>query len=240
MSTLAAPARLSVPRSSRWVWAGCGLAVALAAAVSSVTAEEDAGAAGPGAASPSSLAIALPEAALAGARRREWSRDPLESFRLYSERGLIDRGLTLESLRRGGDRALRPITAKSMGASERRLLSSAFPVAVRQVSERPSCRALFEQLGTDGLLVLGTTIYVRHTAVGNVDLCSTRDAVAYTRVGQQTTVLCPAFGRLPIQRAAVVLLHEALHYAGMTERPGHPAALSSGEISGLVESHCAL
>jgi hypothetical protein len=99
---------------------------------------------------------------------------------------------------------------------------------------------LYERLGTHGLLALSTTVYVGPSSQGPSCYCEALRANAYTRIGQQTTVICPAFSRQPASRAAVTLLHEALHYAGMPESPEDPTALSSPEISALVSDRCGL
>ncbi len=200
----------------------------------------DAVAAERAAAAASAPAATVPGTVVANARRREWMTDPLEMFRLYSARGLINPGLALESSHPGSTAVVQPITTRGMDPLARRLLVSAFPLALRHLSGSPACRALYEELGTDGLLVLSTTIYFSPATKETRGLCDTLRAIAYTRVGQQTTIVCPAFARLSRERAAATLLHEGLHYAGLTERPADPAARSSLEISRLVNDRCDL
>jgi len=153
---------------------------------------------------------------------------------------LVDPGLRLGSWGRPEQPLVQPIIARNVGPLERRLLASAFPLSIRQLHRYPACRELFEDLGTDALLVLSTTIYLSPPSLDALSACNSLDAVAFTRVGQQTTILCPTFARLSLPRAAVVVLHEGLHYAGMPERPGDPAARSSSEINRLVENRCGL
>ena len=45
---------------------------------------------------------------------------------------------------------------------------------------------------------------------------------------------------MTVNEAAMLLLHEALHYAGLPERPVHRGAMSSKEISTLVRNRCGL
>ena len=172
--------------------------------------------------------------------RRDWQADPLQMFRRYSAVGLIDPKTTFESMHADGGKGLRPIFARGLEPFTRRRLSTAFPVALRHLNEAPACRALYEGLGTDGLLALSTTVYVSTASSDSAGVCSALNAVALTRVGQGTTILCPTFADLSTVRAAVTLLHEALHYAGLPERPADPAALSSLEITRLVRNRCGL
>jgi hypothetical protein len=200
----------------------------------------DAAAAELDAAAASAPALAVSTVVVPGFRRRDWMTDPLEVFRLYSARGLIDPKLTPETLHSGGETALRPLAVRNLDPLSLRALLTAYPLAVQQLRAAPACRALYEALGTDGLLALSTTVYLGPASRGPMCYCDALHASAYTRIGQQTTVICPAFSRQSASRAAVTLLHEALHYAGLPERPGDPTALSSPEISALVSDRCGL
>ena len=183
---------------------------------------------------------AMSRAVIPDYRRRDWMADPLQMFRRYAAVGLIDPMTTLESMHADGGKGLRPIFARSLEPFTRRRLSSAYPMALRHLNDVPACRAMYERLGTDGMLVLSTTVYVSTASSDSAGVCSALNAVALTRVGQGTTILCPKFADLSTVRAAVTLLHEALHYAGLPERPGDPTALSSEAISVLVGDRCGL
>jgi hypothetical protein len=63
-------------------------------------------------------------------------------------------------------------------------------------------------------------------------------ALAYTLVGGAPTWLCRRFARLSDERAAAILLHEALHHAGMDEWPHDPQAAPASAINELVEDAC--
>lgn len=115
----------------------------------------------------------------------------------------------------------------------------AFPHAVLRVQRHTACRALFESLGADGVELLTTTTYLAAQGPLASGGCA-HGADALTTVGGRVTWLCPSFGRLSTTRAMVVLLHEALHAAGLTERPQDPAGLSSTEINLLVKERCGL
>jgi len=168
------------------------------------------------------------------------SAHPIERFRLYSLAGLIDSSLTLAALRTGEAACPRPISSPPMDPLLRRSLLAAFPLAVGRLVAVPGCAALYQRLGADGLALLATTVYVGPTTRGRALPCDTLQASAYTGVGQHTTVICHMFAELPPRRAAVTLLHEALHYAGMTESPADPTALTSVQISALVSGRCGL
>jgi hypothetical protein len=46
--------------------------------------------------------------------------------------------------------------------------------------------------------------------------------------------------RLPRERLATILIHEALHHAGMSEAPFDPQAPTAREITRMVKRSCAL
>ena len=52
--------------------------------------------------------------------------------------------------------------------------------------------------------------------------------------------LCPSFGDLSSKQAAVVLIHEALHHAGLTEQPADPLGMTPDQRNQLVEASCRL
>ena len=69
------------------------------------------------------------------------------------------------------------------------------------------------------------------------DSCD-KGALAFTHVGSSITHLCTGFGGLSLDQATIVLIHEALHYAGMEEGPSYKGALTSGAINELVYESC--
>ena len=74
----------------------------------------------------------------------------------------------------------------------------------------------------------------------NVESRFGRRSYALTEVGGRVTWVCQGFAELTDHRAAMVVIHEALHYAGLTEAPLDPAGMRSPEINAMVEEACAL
>ncbi len=119
-----------------------------------------------------------------------------------------------------------------------RLLVS-WPNAVNRVRENSGCADLFARLGHDGQRMLARTHYFgqRHTMARN--RCAL-GASAYTWVGASDTILCDGFGSLMTPQAMLVLIHEALHFAGLPEYPPYPGAMTSLEINAMVKERCGL
>ena len=118
-------------------------------------------------------------------------------------------------------------------------LRLAFPLAVKRLRNVPSCQALFEELGANGVEKLATTEY-RSPTEQQKSLPRIRLAKAFTLVGSSKTMLCQSFGEVPRGRAAITLIHEALHFAGLSERPVDPEGMTAGEIDRLVAKACRL
>jgi len=140
-------------------------------------------------------------------------------------------------------RAVAPPVPKldaSISGPLRARLRSAFDLAVQRVQEVESCSALFVSLRHNGVEMLRNTRYSVAAAAIARDACSKQDIVAFTAVGSPATRVCPSFQQLPPTAAAMILLHEALHYAGLRERPVHPDGLWPAEINALVRKGCGL
>ncbi|MDA8016158.1 MAG: hypothetical protein MPN21_01820 [Thermoanaerobaculia bacterium] len=118
-------------------------------------------------------------------------------------------------------------------------LAGAFRIAVSRLRLHPSCRALFEELGADGEELLAGSLYVRAGSHHETQICGRRVA-AFTAIGSPVTRLCRNFRRLDAEQAALILLHEALHFAGLPEAPHEPEAPTSQEINQLVAAGCGL
>lgn len=115
-------------------------------------------------------------------------------------------------------------------------LGIAYDTAIRVLRKEPSCRTLFQRLGTDGEDVLARSWY---SDAGDGGYC--QEAVpAFTKVGSTHIKLCRSFGGLQVSAAAVLLLHEALHSGGLRESPAYPNALTSREINLAVSQGCNL
>ena len=103
--------------------------------------------------------------------------------------------------------------------------------------EVETCGDLFARLGADGKETLKRTLYFPVSAQNRKDgIC--RKAAAYTNVGAKSTFVCEEFSWLSDERAAMFVVHEALHHAGLTEKPLDRRAMTSLEINGMVGKKC--
>jgi hypothetical protein len=171
--------------------------------------------------------------------------------------GMPDLELVLDGLRGGGNadetfayrpspsttpglsRRLRPRLADNFPEEVSRELALAFPLAIRRIGDVPACSALFGRLGSDGAAALTATEY--EGAFWHSPLSACKEGIAaYTSLGGRKTHLCPSFGLLPTEKAAAILIHEALHLAGLGENPPNRAAMTSIEITRLVAQSCSL
>jgi hypothetical protein len=137
----------------------------------------------------------------------------------------------------------RPDDALILGGLPKRVfrkMQQAYPLALRQVREVESCRDLFADLGADGVATLGTTVFRPATRSRDMEVCTSRGAVAFTTIGRPHTRVCDGFARLPQREAAMILIHEALHHAGLSEYPHDPDGPRSTEINRLVRMSCGL
>ena len=139
------------------------------------------------------------------------------------------------------DRSPIPVFEGHFPAKVRFKLVSAHRLARNLLAEDEDCRRLFQPFGRSVDNVLSqATFRVAESRTGR-STCSERSAAAFTTVGGSTTHLCPRrFAELTVSKAAVILIHEALHQAGMTEWPMDPAALRSSEVNQLVRDRCGL
>jgi hypothetical protein len=117
-------------------------------------------------------------------------------------------------------------------------LRSGFTLALRRVHRLEACRELFARLGADGLDTLSFTTYSPAGDGWQREVCASSEA--FTTVGGGRVWLCGGFGWLSDEDAAAVLLHEALHSAGLGERPLDPTGPTPDEIDRMVASGCGL
>ena len=132
-----------------------------------------------------------------------------------------------------------PSMSPKLSTINRRKISDAFEVALERIREVPECRNLFTDLGADGETALSMVVFLpvgRAEARGGV--C--RGSSAYTIVGGGPVWVCRDFSRLSDTQAAMVIVHEALHHAGLNEYPKDPEAMTSREINAMVMDHCGL
>lgn len=118
-------------------------------------------------------------------------------------------------------------------------LRGAFRHAVDSLRRHDSCRELFTALGGQGERLLARSVYVRAKTHEESQICGRRVA-AFTSLGSPVTRLCRNFRRLGTEKGALILLHEALHYAGQPEAPHEPDAPTSQELNDRVASSCGL
>ncbi len=133
------------------------------------------------------------------------------------------------------DRRISP----EMSQKSREQLIVAFEVALERIQEMKECRDLFTDLGADPMATLSrVSFYPMGHREALPNMC--RGADAYTMVGGGPTWLCRDFWRLTDKRAAMIIIHEALHHAGLTEWPKDPDGMRSMAINRMVAEHCGL
>jgi hypothetical protein len=120
-----------------------------------------------------------------------------------------------------------------------RKLREAFPVALQRVRDVSECRELFTRLGTDALEKFTSSIYYPTTAQMEDRVCQ-RGVSAFTYVSSPQTRLCRGFSSLGAERAAVTLIHEALHWAGLSEKPLDEEGMDARDIDRMVKKACDL
>jgi len=152
-------------------------------------------------------------------RSRSWAPDPLTSEE--------------------ADDALRPRMQGLLSGPVQRRLSLAYPMAMRRLEENQGCGALFGPLGKDGPAILGSTIYHALDQPNRYAACR-NGAVAFVVPQLHETFVCTAFAWMSNDLAAAVLIHEALHMAGLDESPRDPKGLTSPQITTLVRERCGL
>ena len=142
---------------------------------------------------------------------------------------------------------IEPWIHHKMGPAVRARLEAGFSIAVERVREIEPCADLFTRLGADPIDMLKTGLYLApHSYLHEIVLCG-RDPIAdsrgadnlgYTVVGGSPTWICRHFARVSDETAAITVIHEALHHAGLTEWPLDRMAMSSIEITEMVEDVC--
>lgn len=113
----------------------------------------------------------------------------------------------------------------------------AFEIAAQRVQEVESCSDLFREFGIEATEVLDRAVYMPIFSRHKVKKVCGRN-LAYTFVGAPSTFICPKFERVSDQHAAMVIIHEALHTAGLEEAPTNPGAKTSQQINSMVAKSC--
>jgi len=139
----------------------------------------------------------------------------------------------------GADREapVEPWIHSNMPADVREKLQAAVRIAADRIEEVEECGELFSRLNADGKEMLKATLYIPVSSYNRKDgIC--RRAAAYTKVGARSTFICPEFSRLSDERAAMFVVHEALHHAGLTEKPQYRRGMTSLAINSMVGRSC--
>jgi hypothetical protein len=140
----------------------------------------------------------------------------------------------LVTLRR--NRFQRPWLSGPLPAAMRHKLAAGYTLALQKLKEERGCRALFGQLGAVGSEVLAGVQY----GDGSRGAPCAGGVRAYTCVGCRYVHLCTGFANLEVSGAALIVLHEALHAAGLPESPPYPGAPTAREINQMVTLGCRL
>ena len=147
----------------------------------------------------------------------------------------------LESAEREGAEGLgvEPRISGDLPEQTETALREAFPVALQRVHEISECRELFTALGADALERMTTSMYRATTPQMEMRVCK-RGASAFTYVSTPQVRLCRRFASLGTEQAATALIHEALHWAGLGEKPRDEDGLHPHDIDRMVRKACDL
>jgi hypothetical protein len=135
----------------------------------------------------------------------------------------------------------------TMPADIRAKLDAGLELAAERLREVEACYELFTRLGVDGFEMLSSTRYLQvGSHLREVQVCKRNVAasswgtknIAFTKVRSQWTWICRDFARVPDEAAAVAVIHEALHRAGLSEWPSDRLAMTSEEITRMVKKKC--
>lgn len=129
--------------------------------------------------------------------------------------------------------------AIDIGVEDALAVRVAFRLALQRLFEIPACGALFVDLDLDGIAALSSTFYSSPRPGPERALCD-RGALAVARAGGSDIRVCPGLRRFTREGVAAILIHEALHTAGLGEWPVNPEAPTSREITLAVLEACAL
>jgi hypothetical protein len=132
----------------------------------------------------------------------------------------------------------RPWIHPLMSKPVRSKLETAIELAEGRVRDREQCHDLFVEIGTDGMETLDRTMYFSASPFKESEVC--QRATAYTYLGGSVTRLCRRFATLSDEQAAAVLIHEALHHAGLPDRVPSVEGISPRSIDRMIQSNCGL
>jgi hypothetical protein len=166
----------------------------------------------------------------------------IESFVLMSVLAAVEaRAADPSTVGRGADRKTTVLpVVEGGGALLGAAVRDARALALDRIGERAECRELFTEHGADGTHLLLTADYRRAAPDEAGGLCE-KGAAAFTGMRSGRTALCAdSFLKLGRHYGAVVLLHEALHVAGLGQHPHHHGAETPQQIDRRVRRSCGL
>jgi hypothetical protein len=131
-----------------------------------------------------------------------------------------------------------PILSRRFAPRLQATMKDGLLLARDRLAHNERCAALFSTLGEPGHVALSVTRYYVASPFQETTTC--RHAHAFTGVGARVVRVCRRFESLSADEAAVVILHEALHSAGMPEYPHTSPAMRPWQISELVRLECDL
>ena len=118
-------------------------------------------------------------------------------------------------------------------------LLAAYRAAVSKLDKKQSCRELFAGLDLEGIHAMARQRYQQAESPNEEALCAS-GIMAFTGVGQSRILICQRFHAAARSQKIAVLIHEALHTAGLREAPLDPDGLTSLEITHMVRRACSL
>jgi hypothetical protein len=165
---------------------------------------------------------------------RSWAQD---SFRIAAVIKYANRNAATSVPATSSEAPQSPYIHPKFSPQLQEKLQTAVQIALDRIEEVEECGEMFSILGADGSQALNGTLYIPVAAHNRKDgIC--RKAAAYTKVGARTTFVCPEFWKLSDEKAAMFVVHEALHHAGLSEKPQDRRAMTSHEINSMVGSKC--
>lgn len=138
-----------------------------------------------------------------------------------------------------GSQLPRARVGMDIDARDALVVRAAFRLAFERVIRVPECMALFNGLNKSGHTALMSTSYSSSRPGPERALCN-RGILAVAQAGGSEIRLCPKLQTLSHEGVAAILIHEALHTAGLGEYPVSPEAPTSEQITLAVLEACSL
>ena len=135
---------------------------------------------------------------------------------------------------------LQPWIHPRMSDDLRSRVEVAFEIAAQRVQQVEACDELFTEFEADAAETLGNALYWPVRSYRDVKERCGRQNLAFTVVGSRLTFICPDFERVSDLRAAQIIIHEALHNAGLKEKPQYAGVgvKSPAAIDSMVAKAC--